>query len=163
PDGQKPEGFYPTVEDFLGEGGTYLHPRAVLEGRPGAAAGCTAEGREAMGAFRFPAVTLAPGQKAEYVLLLGVEDSEADIAAVWLGQVAARFATGDADFDCLLRWVCFQPSLRRLFGCSFLPHHGAGRGGRGCRDPSPDCLSLSLMAPGGVGRTIEKNFGGAPI
>ena len=183
PDGQKPEGFYPTVEDFLGEGGTYLHPRAVLEGRPGAAAGCTAEGREAMGAFRFPAVTLAPGQKAEYVLLLGVEDSEADIAAVWekyggqekaldalestradwLEKVNVRFATGDADFDCLMRWVCFQPFLRRLFGCSFLPHHDYGRGGRGWRDLWQDCLSLLLMDPGGVGRMIEKNFGGVRI
>ena len=183
PDGQKPEGFYPTVEDFLGEGGTYLHPRAVLEGRPGAAAGCTAEGREAMGAFRFPAVTLAPGQKAEYVLLLGVEDSEADIATVWekyggqekaldalestradwLEKVNVRFATGDADFDCLMRWVCFQPFLRRLFGCSFLPHHDYGRGGRGWRDLWQDCLSLLLMDPGGVGRMIEKNFGGVRI
>ena len=183
PDGQKPEGFYPTVEDFLGEGGTYLHPRAVLEGRPGAAAGCTAEGREAMGAFRFPAVTLAPGQKAEYVLLLGVEDSEADIAAVWekyggqekaldalestradwLEKVNVRFATGDADFDCLMRWVCFQPFLRRLFGCSSLPHHDYGRGGRGWRDLWQDCLSLLLMDPGGVGRMIEKNFGGVRI
>ena len=53
PSGQQPEAFFPTVEAFLGEGGTYLHPRAVFEPLPGAPAGCTAEGREAMGAFRF--------------------------------------------------------------------------------------------------------------
>ena len=30
--GQAPESFYPTVEEFLGEGGSYTHPRAVYEG-----------------------------------------------------------------------------------------------------------------------------------
>ena len=83
PDGQKPEAFYPTVEAFLGEGGTYLHPRAVYEQYPGVGAGSRAEGREAMGAFRFPAVTLDPGQEAHYVLMLGVEDSEEAVQAVW--------------------------------------------------------------------------------
>ena len=183
PGGQQPEAFFPTVEAFLGEGGTYLHPRAVFEPLPGAPAGCTAEGREAMGAFRFPAVTLAPGQQVQYVLVLGVEDSETDIRAVWerygspekaaaalertraawLEKVNVRFATGDRDFDCLMRWVCFQPFLRRLFGCSFLPHHDYGRGGRGWRDLWQDCLSLLLMDPAGVGQMIEKNFGGVRI
>lgn len=34
-DGQAPKSFYPTVEDFIGEGGTYTHPRAVYEQYPG--------------------------------------------------------------------------------------------------------------------------------
>ena len=76
PNGQKPAGFYPTVEDFVGEGGTYLRPRALAERRPGQSAGATAEGREAMGAFRFPDVTLAPGEEQTYVLVLGVAASE---------------------------------------------------------------------------------------
>ena len=62
-----------------------------------------------------------------------------------------------------MRWVCFQPFLRRLFGCSFLPHHDYGRGGRGWRDLWQDCLSLLLMDPGGVGRMIEQNFGGVRV
>ena len=180
PDGQKPEAFYPTVEAFLGEGGTYLHPRAVYEQYPGVGAGSRAEGREAMGAFRFPAVTLDPGQEAHYVLMLGVEDSEEAVQAVWSKyhtwkqvqaeladtrshwneKVNVSFHTGDPDFDHLMKWVCFQPFLRRLFGCSFLPHHDYGRGGRGWRDLWQDCLSLLLMDPGDVGRMIEKNFGG---
>ena len=183
PEGQKPEAFYPTVESFLGEGGTYLHPRAVYEQYPGVKAGSTAEGREAMGAFRFPDITLAPGQEAHYVLLLGVEDSEEAVGTVWdkyhsWAQVQAAlddtrsywkekvnvsFRTGDPDFDNLMKWVCFQPFLRRLFGCSFLPHHDYGRGGRGWRDLWQDCLSLLLMDPGDVGRMIEKNFGGVRI
>lgn len=183
PEGQKPEAFYPTVESFLGEGGTYLHPRAVYEQYPGVKAGSRAEGREAMGAFRFPAITLAPGQEAHYVLLLGVEDSEEAVNAIWdkyhsweqvqavldetrsywKEKVNVSFRTGDPDFDNLMKWVCFQPFLRRLFGCSFLPHHDYGRGGRGWRDLWQDCLSLLLMEPGDVGRMIEKNFGGVRI
>lgn len=182
-DGQKPTGFYPTVDDFIGEGGTFLRPRAVFEGRPGLPAGSTAAGREAMGAFRFDEVTLAPGQEASYVLLLGIaagEDeaarvlaaygstaqAEAELEAVrrcWQEKVNVSFRTGDRDFDSLMQWVCFQPFLRRLFGCSFLPHHDYGRGGRGWRDLWQDCLSLLLMDPGGVGQMIEKNFGGVRI
>ena len=38
-DGQAPAAFYPTVEEFIGEGGSFTHPRAVLENRPGVPAG----------------------------------------------------------------------------------------------------------------------------
>ena len=183
PNGQKPAGFYPTVEDFVGEGGTYLRPRALAERRPGQSAGAKAEGREAMGAFRFPDVTLAAGEEQTYVLVLGVAASEtaaadtlgrydsldkaaaalADVKAVWQDRVNVSFRTGEPGFDRLMKWVCFQPFLRRLFGCSFLPHHDYGRGGRGWRDLWQDCLSLLLMDPGDVGQMIEKNFGGVRI
>ena len=182
-DGQLPKAFYPTVEDYLGEGGTYLHPRSVFERYSGVGPGSTAAGREAMGAFRFPAITLASGEEARYVLLLGVEDSEEDIDQVlqryggidkaqaaleatradWRQKVNVECRTGNPSFDHLMKWVCFQPFLRRLFGCSFLPHHDYGRGGRGWRDLWQDCLSLLLMDPGDVGRMIEKNFGGVRI
>lgn len=181
--GGAPEAFYPTVEEWIGEGGAYTHPRAVYEGRPGRSAGCEAAGREAMGAFRFPAVTLEPGQRAEYILLLGAETSEeavletfrtcnttakvkdalAAAEACWQEQVNVRYHTGNPDFDRWMRWVSFQPFLRRLYGCSFLPHHDYGRGGRGWRDLWQDCLSLLLMDPRNVGAMIEKNFGGVRV
>ena len=181
--GGAPEAFYPTVEEWIGEGGAYTHPRAVYEGRPGRSAGCEAAGREAMGAFRFPAVTLEPGQRVEYILLLGAETSEeavletfqtcnttvkvkealAAAEAYWQEQVNVRYHTGNPDFDRWMRWVSFQPFLRRLYGCSFLPHHDYGRGGRGWRDLWQDCLSLLLMDPRNVGAMIEKNFGGVRV
>ena len=83
--------------------------------------------------------------------------------AYWQKSVNAAFHTGDADFDKLMKWVCFQPFLRRLFGCSFLPHHDYGRGGRGWRDLWQDCLSLLLLEPGDVGRMIALNYGGVRI
>lgn len=181
--GHAPESFYPTVEDFLGEGGSYTHPRAVYEDYPGVPAQSHAAGREAMGAFRFPEILLDPGEEAEYILLLGVEDSVDAITEVfekyntadkvrsalertrtyWREKVNTGFSTGNTDLDCFMKWVCFQPFLRRLFGCSFLPHHDYGRGGRGWRDLWQDCLSLLLMDPDGVGQMIEKNFGGVRI
>lgn len=182
-DGTKPTSFYPTVEGFIGEGGFYTHPQAVHEKLPGVPAGTLAAGREAMGAFRFDEITLAPDESAEYILLLGVEDAREDIDTIlqkynssakvaealhqtkmyWQKNVNAAFHTGDADFDRLMKWVCFQPFLRRLFGCSFLPHHDYGRGGRGWRDLWQDCLSLLLLEPGDVGRMIAMNYGGVRI
>ena len=181
--GQSPEAFYPTVEEFIGEGGSFTHPRAVLENYPGVPAGACRAGREAMGAFRFAPLTLAPGASARYILLLGVEESDeaidrlfvrydtaakvdaalAETRRYWKEKVNVAFATGDADRDRLMKWVCFQPYLRRLFGCSFLPHHDYGRGGRGWRDLWQDCLSLLLMEPGPVGRMIEANYGGVRV
>lgn len=35
------------------------------------------------GSIPVPAITLAPGQEAHYVLLLGVEDSEEAVNAIW--------------------------------------------------------------------------------
>lgn len=182
-DGTKPTSFYPTVESFIGEGGFYTHPQAVHEKLPGVPAGTLAAGREAMGAFRFEDITLKPNESAEYILLLGVEDAREDIDTIlqkynssakvaealhqtktyWQKNVNAAFHTGDADFDRLMKWVCFQPFLRRLFGCSFLPHHDYGRGGRGWRDLWQDCLSLLLLEPGDVGRMIAMNYGGVRI
>ena len=181
--GSAPECFYPTVEDFIGEGGSFTHPRAVYEQYPGCPAGCHIAGKEAMGAFRFPPIRLAPGESTDYIILLGVENDEKDIRriyekyndvdkvqnalaqtkAYWENRICVNFQTGEPDFDRLMRWICFQPFLRRLFGCSFLPHHDYGRGGRGWRDLWQDCLSLLLMEPARVGEMIALNFGGVRI
>lgn len=182
-DGATPTAFYPTVEGFIGEGGTFLKPRAVYENAPGVPAGTHVDGREAMGALRFPTVTLKPGETAQYTVLLGVSEDEADIErlraalatpeqvqaalerteAYWQQKVNVRYHTGDERFDRLMRWVSFQPLLRRIYGCSFLPHHDYGRGGRGWRDLWQDCLSLLLMDPSGVGEMVKANFGGVRV
>ena len=82
---------------------------------------------------------------------------------IWDERLMFNFLTGDQDFDRFMKWVCFQPYLRRLYGCSFLPHHDYGRGGRGWRDLWQDCLSLLLMDPHNVGKMIENNYGGVRI
>ena len=67
--GEAPVSFYPTVDSFIGEGGTYTHPRALYQNISGLPEGTEAAGREAMGALRFEAVVLEPGETAEYVIL----------------------------------------------------------------------------------------------
>ena len=59
-----------------------------------------------------------------------------------------------------MHWVNFQPMLRRIYGCSFLPHHDYGKGGRGWRDLWQDCLALLIMEPEQVRKMLIDNFGG---
>ncbi len=57
-------------------------------------------------------------------------------------------------------WVGAEPVLRRIFGCSFLPYHDYGKGGRGWRDLWQDCLALMLGDPDGVKDLLVNNFAG---
>lgn len=181
--GEKPAGFYPTAEAYIGEGGSYTNPRQVRENAAGEAAGYYLEGGEAMGGIRFDTVTLVPGARAVYTIIMGITADEDEIGQIlaayksadqvsnaleqtnryWQEKVNVRYETGDQRFDQFLRWVSFQPILRRIYGCSFLPHHDYGRGGRGWRDLWQDCLSLLIMDPGGVRQMILDNSGGVRI
>ena len=57
-EGEAPAAFYPTVGEFIGEGGSYLIPEAVRTEKPGAVAGSKAEGKEAVGALKFAEILL---------------------------------------------------------------------------------------------------------
>ena len=166
-DGTKPESFFPTVESFIGETGTFLAPDALKNKEKGCPAGCTVDGKEAMGAMVFPEITLAAGAHVDYILLGGMTEDlklaeqaaemfctteQADAAFeqaknYWNGLVNISFETGNPKEDSYLKWICFQPVLRRIYGCSFLPYHDYGRGGRGWRDLWQDCLSLLILDP----------------
>ena len=181
--GQKPERFYPTVEKFIGEGGSYTHPRAVYESFNGVPCGTSVAGKEAIGAFAFPEISLDPGQGIQYAILLGADTDRDEIRKIyeeyssvekiqaaldetiryWAEKVNVTFHTGNPDQDMFMKWVCFQPYLRMIYGCYFLPHHDYGRCGRGWRDLWQDCLSLLLMDPQNVGKMIENNYGGVRI
>lgn len=181
--GAKPVSFYPTVDSFVGEGGTYTHPEAVYRHKEGVCAGVEIAGKEAVGGIRFAQITMKPGETAEYVIAMGIARQEEETERIvanydssekagqafervkeyWQEKVNVRYHTGDDCFDLFLRWVSFQPFLRRLYGCSFLPHHDYGRGGRGWRDLWQDCLSLLLMDPGDVRQMVVSNYGGVRI
>jgi len=179
-DGQKAESFFPTTESLIGEGGSFLRPEAVIRDKAGMPAGTKVDGREAVGGLRFRKKTLAPGEECTYILRIGAEEEEAKIGELdaayskeaevtsvlaatgdyWKKKVNVQFHTGDPDFDHFMSWVSFQPFLRRIYGCSFLPYHDYGRGGRGWRDLWQDCLSLLFMEPDDVRKMIVANFGG---
>lgn len=189
--GTKPEAFYPVVEDFIGEGGSLEVPEAVARLKDGVKPGTHADGYEVMGGIRFAKRKLAPGEKAVYLVLFGVEDTdtptpelESHAAVVtakaveslgseekaqkaleqtkahWENENNIAFHTGDAAFDNFMKWVSFQPVLRRIYGCSFLPHHDYGKGGRGWRDLWQDQLALLMMNPKTVGEMLLNNYCG---
>lgn len=179
-DGKAPAAFYPTVEELLGEGGSYTAPRAVIEDYPGVGAGQSIDGKEAVGGLKFDKISLLPGEKASFTILMGstawpeeitqildayrtedkVEAAFIKAKVYWQQKVNIVYHTRNRDFDQFMRWVSFQPILRRIYGCSFLPHHDYGKGGRGWRDLWQDCLALLLMNPKGVRQMLLDNFGG---
>ena len=143
-DGELPVGQFPTVQEFIGEGGTLDWPEAVVRNLPPyETAPNRRDGMEAVGAIRFAKTVLKPGESRDYLVILGVTDSEDTIprcverygtsekmrgaleknAAFWRERVSAiSFHSADRDFDRWMLWVALQPSLRKIFGCSFLPH-----------------------------------------
>ncbi len=178
-EGIPPTGFCPVLEEFIGEGGALDNPAFPVTGQPVHYVGDRIDGFEAMGAAIFNKKTLNPGAKVEYVtaLVIGDPGKTDDIAlrylsanvfdaqlfknkSYWKNKVNIRLRTGDKTFDNWMYWVGIQPILRRIYGCSFLPHHDYGKGGRGWRDLWQDCLALIIMDPQDVRGMLVDNFGG---
>ena len=182
-DGGAPEAFFPTVEDFIGEGGALDWPAAIRSDVSGVPAGVALDGYEALGGLRFREITLAPGESRVYVLILAISESDDPAALLARYGDAGKFAaaleqtraywdaklatfavkTGDARFDAWMRWVSLQPTLRRWCGNSFLPYHDYGRGGRGWRDLWQDQLALLLTEPDTVRPALLHNFAGVRV
>ncbi len=180
--GEKPVGQFPTVREFIGEGGSFDWPQAVVcNTEPYKAPPNRRDGMEAIGAIRFSDTNIAPGQTREYIVICGVTDDEdtisrcidrygdndkirkalADNEAFWRHKVeAVTFDTGNSDLDRWMRWIALQPILRKIFGCSFLPHHDYGRGGRGWRDLWQDYLALLLQNPEDAREILISNCAG---
>lgn len=141
------------------------------------------EGHEAAGGLMFEECRLKKGERAEYFIFIGAHDRdeeysspakvlerfgtgrlyEAGLEAVkkyWAERIVLKTETGVSDFDSCMRWVALQPYIRRIMGCSFLPYHDYGKGGRGWRDLWQDCLALLLMEPQRVRGDLLNNFAG---
>lgn len=184
-DGTRPLGSFPTVEDFLGEAGSLSRPAAVRENRvPRLLSEEERHGKEAMGALRFEDVTLKPGESRDFIVAVGIAETPAAAQAAfskfasskafvgalqandlfWTEKTSAvLFENSDRAFTSWMRWVALQPILRRIFGCSFLPDHDYGKGGKGWRDIWQDLLSLILIEPGEVRGQLLNNFAGIRI
>ena len=179
-----PQGQYPTLDNFFGQGDIYC-PDAIFKGvDPVKENKQEFEGKEVCAALRFRKRRLAPGKTAEYFLLLGIEEKEARIRDRFSrlnspGKIEAalqrtkdswqKYLSGlkidfkDQDKNGWLAWVKFQPTLRKLFGCSFLPHFDYGKGGRGWRDLWQDALALLLTEPEKARKIISASFAGVRL
>lgn len=182
--GTAPVGFFPDIENFVGEGGSLWWPEAVVKNSKPMKAGSTVDGYEAIGALRFAQANLAAGESISYIVAMGIAENDADIEkyrvnyctaeqfeqalqsnkAYWEEQIEhLTFQSNESDFDNWMKWVALQPILRRIYGCSFMPHHDYGRGGRGWRDLWQDCLALLVMDAGGVRDMLRNNYSGVRI
>lgn len=176
-----PISFCPVSEEFIGHGGSFENPYMIMKNAPlPYKAGEQVDGFETIAAIRFGDVVLAPGETKTYIVALGYGESEADITEIgkkylitkhfdksleetkeyWQNKINVSYNSSDNDFDNWMHWVNFQPMLRRIYGCSFLPHHDYGKGGRGWRDLWQDCLALLIMEPEQVRQMLIDNFGG---
>lgn len=185
PDNSNPIGFYPILQDFIGEGGTLDWPRTIVEENSDyVKSGFEYDGYECMGALRFKDEELEPGDSITYIIILAIDQTGnkmdkyiekyysekgfdrklAENREYWQSKLnQLTFYTGDQNFDNWMKWVTLQPILRRIYGCSFLPYHDYGRGGRGWRDLWQDCLALLLMNDPVVHDLLYNNFAGVRI
>jgi cellobiose phosphorylase len=168
------------VEEFIGEGGSFENPYAIINKSKPVAAGTKVDGYEALGGIQFTEAAIASGDEKTYIIAMGYGSSKENLEtcalkflsketclssfdatkAYWEDKINVEYRTGSKDFDAWMHWVNFQPILRRIYGCSFLPHHDYGRGGRGWRDLWQDCLALLIMNPSGVRDMLISNFAG---
>jgi len=176
-----PIGQFPTLDYFSGRG-DLLKPQAILENniKPLTKEKSFLQGKEALASFRFKKKTLNKNQEVNYYMISGIGSPSqifkklnspskinkvfAETKNYWLKTVGRiSFDFQDKDFNNWLLWVKLQPTLRRLFGNSFLPHFDYGKGGRGWRDLSQDALSLLLTEPKKAKQLIVNNFKGVRI
>jgi cellobiose phosphorylase len=182
--GRPPVGQFPTLDYFLG-GRDFILPQAITgKIKPVNRKSAGFDGKEACAAFRFRQRRLEKNEEANYFLIMGIEEdaqrlrkaffklnsaqkvrkSLEETKKYWrnyLRQLELDFK--DRDFNNWLLWVKLQPVLRKLFGCSFLPHFDYGKGGRGWRDLWQDALALLLTEPEKAKEIIFHNFKGVRI
>ena len=180
-----PVGTFPTTEGFYGEGGNAAAPEAVMDNISSTVLpGGSIDGKEAVGALRFADETLAPGASCAYLIIMGIDPNREEMSGTfnhfnspekfdaaleknktyWSEKARViEFSTGNPAHDAWMRWVALQPVLRRVFGCSFLPEHDYGKGGKGWRDIWQDMLSLILIEPEHIRKALVENFAGVRI
>ena len=183
--GNEPKHIWLSMQDFTGEGGSLDLPESVfLNRKPSNEFVENADGKEAIGAFKFNKVDLKAGEKTSYIICNGMSQNQDDWSN-WLHSYGSKskindallmntsywqnytqkinICTADSDFDQWVKWVIYQVKARQEFGNSFLPDFSYGRGGRGWRDLWQDLLSVLLVDPGSAKKEIINNFNGIRI
>lgn len=184
-DGEAPAEIWGSLQDFIGEGGSFDNPESVFRNlKPSVITNGVIGGKEAVGALRFSPVKLTPKEKRTFIIIHGVTEDESEIGK-WqqkFGTLSGvdealnktrqywqqivnnvSFKTDNPNFDNWMKWVTFQLKCRQIFGNSYLPDFGYGRGGRGWRDLWQDLLSIFLVDPESAREEIINNFLGIRI
>ena len=183
---------FPTLFDFCGEEGNLFCPAAIYKNKPVLRKKISAsEGKEACAALRFKKIRLKKGYAAEYVFIAGITTDRNYLKSTFIklnstdkinsyldktksywqntedGTIRPKnrfnITSSNKNYNGWLKWVILQPTLRKLFGCSFLPHFDYGKGGRGWRDLWQDTLSLLLIDTESTKKLIINSFKGVRI
>jgi len=179
-----PIGQFPTFDSFFQEG-DILEPDAIYKNKIAYSKKIAEfDGKETCAAFKFSKKTIKKNSYTDYVLIMGISNSEETTKKTFLkldstNKISTylektisywqkstdnlQFDFNDNNLTPWLKWVGLQPTLRKLFGCSFLPHFDYGKGGRGWRDLWQDALSLLLIEPDNTKKLIINNFKGVRI
>lgn len=175
--------YFPTIDSLTTNGSDLSYPDAIVNNvKSNYQVNDVVTGLEALGGFEFKTVTLAPFKSMELIVLIGISNSKEEMLTLkdkylnsfeeelmnnkkkWQEKLSVLdFKFKDINYNNWLKWVSLQPILRRIFGCSFLPHHDYGKGGRGWRDLWQDLLSLMYMEPKEVEDLLFNNFIGVRI
>lgn len=179
-----PIGQFPTLDYFYGKG-NINHPDAVEKDlKPVNKKVSSFDGKEVCAAFRFKKKKLKKKETVNYFILMGISDNANKIHSdfhrlnsqrkvelsleetkkYWqktAQKIELKFH--NKNFSNWLVWVKLQPTLRKLFGCSFLPHFDYGKGGRGWRDLWQDALTLLLTESNESKKIITDSFKGIRI
>jgi cellobiose phosphorylase len=183
--GAKPEGIWARLHDFIGQSGSLDNPEAIYKDlKAPILTDLQLHGKEAVAGLNFKEKTLAPGEKADYIIVHGITDHTEDLDAwkekygdvdkveeileatlnFWKEKLnSVDIHTGDKHYDNWVKWIEYQVKCRQIFGNSFLPDYGYGRGGRGWRDLWQDLLSIFLVDPKSAHEEIVNCFKGIRI
>ena len=183
--GAKPEGIWARLHDFIGQSGSLDNPEAIYKDlKAPILTDLQLHGKEAVAGLNFKEKTLAPGEKVDYIIVHGITDHTEDLDAwkekygdvdkveeileatlnFWKEKLnSVDIHTGDKHYDNWVKWIEYQVKCRQIFGNSFLPDYGYGRGGRGWRDLWQDLLSIFLVDPKSAHEEIVNCFKGIRI
>ncbi|MCF7887541.1 MAG: cellobiose phosphorylase [Candidatus Omnitrophica bacterium] len=182
----KIKGQFPSLDYFCGQG-DLVKPDAVYKNKKSIKKKIDKfNGKEVIAAFNFEKKLLKKNQTTNYILGLGLTSGSKNKCKKEITKLFTKvnsekkikksleatrkywqkafkkieFNFNDKDYNCWLKWVKAQPTLRKLFGCSFLPHFDYGKGGRGWRDLWQDALVLLHYEPKEAFNLITNSFSG---
>ncbi len=180
-----PKKYWPLLNSFVGEGNTLINPQALFEDIDNNyQVGDIVSGEEAFGGIEFESFELQPKETFTIEFMISISKTQEELQKYllkyfnnesfdsylaktknyWKNKFAnLAIYTGDKTFDDWFKYVVMQPKLRSIYGCSFLPAHDYGKGGKGWRDLWQDCLALLMMEPNKVEEMLYNNFAGVRI
>ncbi len=184
-DGTRAAGGFGRMYDYIGENGSMEAPEAVYTNKPSQKfEEMNLTGEEAVGAIKFDNVRIDPGETHSFIIIEGITEEEhliedwvkkyntsvkfdltlSETKKFWQDYVdSVKFEFPDKELNKFLKWVNFQPFLRKVFGSSYLPDYGYGTGKRYWRELWQDLLAIIIADPYGTKKDIMNNYNGVKL